>query len=293
MYRLTGRDVEELVDVRGLISDLKEVLLSKVKAPKRLVLEHMGSWFGVMPAAGLGYYSVKLVGVYPENPEKGLPLVRGVLLLFNAKTGERLLEAPAEEATGWRTATASALALEILGYRGGGVVGVIGSGVQAKYHVRVLQEVFGFDTLLIHSRTRERAEEFARAFGGRVASLEELLAESDVIIAATTSRTPVVKGSLVKKGSYVVSVGAPWPVRELDEDTIRRSSCVLVDTKEGVREETDEIPPWATVIELSEALAGKSCEWGDIKVYKSVGMPLLDLAIAIHLYKAASARKGR
>ncbi len=288
--RLGGADVDGLVDPEGLIGVIEELLRGGARAPGRLSLEHGGSWLASMAAAWSGYYAVKIVGVYPGNPARGLPLVRGVLLLFDASTGEPLLEAPAEEATGWRTAAASALALRILGYRGGGVLGVIGAGVQAEYHLRVLTGTYRFDGVLVYSRTRARAEGLAARFNGQAArGLEELLRASTVVVAATTSREPVVKGALLGGGSYVVSVGAPKPVRELDEHTIRRAGCILVDTREGVLSESGDVPGWVETVELGEALQGRrACRHGDIAVYKSVGTAVFDLAVALHLYRQAT-----
>ncbi len=283
---LTGKQVDELVEPLQLIDGIERLLKAGFTAPRRLAVTHRGSWIGVMLAVSQGYFAVKVVGVYPDNVSRGLPLVRGILNLFDANSGEVLLTAPAEEATGWRTAAASALALRLMGYHGGGTLGVIGAGVQAEYHVRVIGKVFGYDELLVYSRTREKAERLAARHGGSYAELEELLAKSDVVVAATTSRTPVVKGKLLRRGAYVVSVGAPRPVKELDEDVVKRAGCVLVDTREGVMAESDDVPGWARVVELAELVRGETeCRFNEIAVYKSVGTAVFDLAIAIHLYE--------
>ncbi|MCE4599064.1 MAG: hypothetical protein F7C81_02575, partial [Desulfurococcales archaeon] len=126
--------------------------------------------------------------------------------------------------------------------------------------------------------------------GGRVVSRREVLVGSDVIITATTSRKPVVEGRLLKSGAVVASIGAPKPVRELDQATLERARCILVDTREGVLGEAGELEGLERLpelLELKEALKGKTCDMGDVKVYKSVGTALFDLAVAIHLYKEA------
>lgn len=287
VVRLSPQDVDRLVDARSLMAMIERALVEAPKPPVRVSMEYSGSWFGVMPASGLGFYVVKLVGVYPENPGRGLPLVRGVLLLFDPRSGDLLMEADAGPATGWRTAAATALALKLLGYTGG-TLGLIGAGVQARYHLRVLRDTLGYDKLLVYSRTRGKAESLALEYGGRVVdSLREVLVNSDTVIAATTSREPVVLGSMLRSGAIVASVGAPRPVREFDPEVTRRSRCLLVDTREGVMSESDDWVGAERLLELSEALRGGRCDWGDVRAYKSVGYSLLDLAVAVHLYERA------
>lgn len=287
---LDAGDVDRLADPEGLVEDVERLLASGASAPPRLSLEHRGSWLGVMPAAGQGFYAVKIVGVYPGNPGRGLPLVRGRLLLLDAETGEALLEADAAPATGWRTAAATAAALRLLGGTSG-VLGVVGAGVQARYHLRLLTRLYSCSTVLVASRNKARAWELAKSYGGEAVSLEKLLRRSDVVVAATTSPSPVVLGGLLRSGAVVASVGAPRPVRELDREVLLRARCALVDTREGVLRESGDLDEEAVgetgveLVELGEALRGRKCGWGDIGLYKSVGAALLDLAAALHLYR--------
>jgi alanine dehydrogenase len=285
--------IDRVVDPRRLVDDIASVLSSDdVVAPKRVSLEYRGSWIGAMPAAGLGYVAVKVVGVYPRNPSRGLPLVRGVLSLFDGDTGEELLRVDAAAPTGWRTAAASALALRLMGFSGGGTLGIIGAGVQATYHAAVLTTIFSFERLLVYSRTREKANKLAAKFGGEAASsLEVLLESSNVVVAATTSTRPVVHGSRLAPGTFVVSVGAPRPVKELDGQTVKRARCIVVDTVEGALSETDDVKGAEELVELRELVRGsKRCKHGEVRVYKSVGTALLDLAVAIHIYRALKPR---
>ncbi len=287
VVRVSGESIDSLVDPEGLIEDIKSVLLKAPEPPVRSSVTYNSSWLGVMPSAGMGFFSVKIVGVYPENPSKGLPLIRGVIMLLRADDGELLVEADAGPATGWRTAAATMIALNLLGYRGVGDVGIIGAGVQAEYHLRYLLRLYKASNIRvrIHSRTPAKALKIARKYGAEVADLEYILRRSDLIITATNSTSPVIKGRLLKPGVIVASVGAPRPVRELDEDTIKRARCVLVDTKRGVMEESDDVLGAKEIVELSQALKGVTCNYGDIMVYKSVGYALFDLAIAIHIYR--------
>ncbi len=296
MVFLGEKELEELLDFKELISNIRRVLLSDSVAPLRASLEHNGVWLGAMPAAGLGMQAVKIVGLYPRNPERGLPYIRGVVLGFDEETGDVLFLADAGPVTGFRTAAASCLALELMGYRGEGPVGIIGAGVQSQYHARCINGVFGADDIIVYDIDRGRAESFASKlrFNVRVAgSLEEVLSASRLVVAATTSREPVVKGSLLARGVYVASIGAPRPVWELDEDVMLRAKCLLVDTREGFLNESGEalhLPEGVDTIELVEALKDGRCEWGDLKVYKSVGTALFDLAAALTIREALEKR---
>lgn len=296
MVFLGEKELEELLDFKRLIDNIKRVLLSDSVAPLRASLEHNGVWLGAMPAAGLGMQAVKIVGLYPRNPERGLPYIRGVVLGFDEETGDALFMADAGPVTGFRTAAASCLALELMGYRGEGPVGIIGAGIQSQYHARCINEVFGADDMIVYDIDRGRAESFASKlqFNVRVAgSLEEVLSASRLVVAATTSREPVVKGSLLGSGVYVASIGAPRPVWELDEDVMLRAKCLLVDTREGFLNESGEalhLPEGVGTLELVEALKGGECGWGDLKVYKSVGTAFFDLAAAITIREALEKR---
>ncbi len=296
MVFLGEKELEELLDFKKLISNIRRVLLSDSVAPLRASLEHNGVWLGSMPAAGLGMQAVKIVGLYPRNPERGLPYIRGVVLGFDEETGDVLFLADAGPVTGFRTAAASCLALELMGYRGEGPVGIIGAGVQSQYHARCINGVFGADDIIVYDIDRRRAESFASKlrFNARLAgSLEEVLSASRLVVAATTSREPVVKGSLLARGVYVASIGAPRPVWELDEDVMLRAKCLLVDTREGFLNESGEalhLPEGVDTIELVEALKDGRCEWGDLKVYKSVGTAFFDLAAALTIREALEKR---
>lgn len=286
---LEDKDLEEILDFKALIDNVRRVLLSDSVAPLRASLFHNGVWLGAMPSAGLGLQAVKVVGLYPRNPERGLPYVRGVVLGFSEEAGELLFIADAGPVTGYRTAAATCLALKLMGYSGEGPVAIIGAGVQSWYHARCLNEVFGVGDFIVYDKEPVRAESFSERLSRRVkciaaGSLPEALQDARLIVAATTSREPVVKGSLLGEGVYVASIGAPRPVWELDEATMRRAGCILVDTREGFHGESGEalhLPEGVDVVELRSVLIGEDCSWGDLRAYKSVGTALFDLAASL------------
>jgi len=172
--RLSAEELNRLVDPVKLMDTIEKVLKSDAVAPVRPSVEIGGSWFSSMLAGGLGYYVVKLVGVYPNNPQRGLPLVRGEVLLFDAETGDLLMEADASTFTAWRTAAATALALRILGAKGA-VLGIVGAGTQGRFHARLIKDVFNVYKILVYDMERQRAERLAEEVNGGVVELESPL----------------------------------------------------------------------------------------------------------------------
>ena len=111
---------------------------------------------------------------------------------------------------------------------------------------------------------------------------------ADVVVTATNSKTPILKGSWLKSGCHVNAVGACRPDwRELDEEAM--SNAVFVDSREGAMKESgDVILSRATIYaELGEALAGKvPPRTRETTIFKSLGMAVEDIAAAILVYQA-------
>jgi ornithine cyclodeaminase/alanine dehydrogenase-like protein (mu-crystallin family) len=138
-----------------------------------------------------------------------------------------------------------------------------------------------------------RAEAFAAETGVRaVASLEEAVQGADVVVVATTSRTPVLQGAWLAPGTHVNAVGAVRPDwRELDYDVLRRAR-LFVDSREAVlRESGDAIAAPGPITEIGDALAGRASgrvSADEITLFKSVGVAVEDVAAAALVYARAT-----
>ena len=276
---LLVQNVDELVDPAGLVEDIAAALRARRQVLPRRALEFGGVWFAPMAAyvEGMGL-GAKLVGIYPN----ARPPVKALAVLIDVNTGDPLVVADGTKLTGWRTAAASALAAKLLG-ASPDVLGVIGAGLQAEYHVRLFKEIFKPSRIFIYSRSR--AGELASRLGAEVAGLDDVL-KADVVIAATNSREPVVRGSELRQGALVISVGAPRPVRELDDAVRARARCAVVDSPEAP-EETDDVAGMELVL-LEDLVSGRRvCHRGEVALYKSVGYAVFDVAAVYHLYKRA------
>jgi len=120
-------------------------------------------------------------------------------------------------------------------------------------------------------------------------SAEEAVRNADVIVTATSSQTPVLKGQWLKSGSHVNAIGACRPDwRELDDEAMKKN-VVFVDSREGaMRESGDVILSGAKIYaELGEALARKvPAPANETTIFKSLGMAVEDIAAANLVYQS-------
>ncbi|MGC9148489.1 MAG: ornithine cyclodeaminase family protein [Sulfolobales archaeon] len=285
---LLEKDINEIIDPFQLMMVIKDLYLKKPYIIERISIEYMDKWIGLMPGidneAG---FVIKIIGIYP----RAYPRVRGYIFVFDLENGEIKYVIDAISATGWRTATTSALATKLLLQCELEkkcfieTLGLIGAGLQGYYHLKIFSQLFELSKVLVYDINRENIENLKKRLVDIEVSYTErrmLLEKADVVIAATNSREPVVEGEYLKKGSVVISIGAPKPVRELDDIVKRRARCALVDTIEGVIRESEDVSNMI-LLEIGELLKGSNCSFGDIKLYKSVGTVLLDIAVTKHL----------
>jgi alanine dehydrogenase len=270
-------NIDPLVDPADAVEAIKKAYFADAVFLPRQALTVGETWFAPM----VGYtaeagVAVKLVGIYP----KGVPRVKAVVLVFDPERGTPLALINGTQLTGWRTAAASAVAAKAIGAEPK-EVGIIGAGLQGEYHLRVFRSLYPNARFKIFDVAEERAREVARRHGAVAVSLAEALG-SDLVISATTSRSPVVRG--VRSGAAVLSIGAPRPVRELDDEVKRRAGCMLVDNPHAAEESDDVGDRW---VYIGDYLRGAECRFGEVKVYKSVGNPLFDVSMAHYVLERA------
>lgn len=271
----------------GALADLSG---GKVVQPVRVivpVVEHQG-FLGVMPAYGPGL-GAKLVTFYPHN--QGVHTHHATILLFRPETGEPLAIIDGRLITEMRTAAVSAVATERLARRETRVLAILGSGVQARSHLEALRLVREFREVRVWSPRHARV--FADRFGVRAApSAEEAVRGADVVVVATTSTTPVLRGTWLSPGAHVNAVGAPRPTwRELDDDTLEKARIYVESREAATRESGDVIAAGRIFAEIGEVVAGTQpgrTSEDEITLFKSVGVAVEDIAAADLVYRRAT-----
>jgi len=250
-----------------------------------------GGFLGLMPALTPDGLGLKAVTFYPSNAERGIPTHMATIFLVDPGTGTPLAIMDGRLITEMRTAAVSAVATKLLAAPDARILGILGSGVQARSHLEALRLVRQFEEVRVWSPTREHAKQFAEEIGGRAVSSEEAVRGADVVVTVTSSKTPILKGSSLKPGCHVNAIGACRPDwRELDDEAM--SNVVFVDSREGAMKESGDVILSGAKIyaELGEALAGKvSQRTSETTIFKSLGMALEDIAAAMLVYRAAAA----
>ncbi len=297
---LSHADVEELLTMRECIAVMEDALAAlargEVHNPLRQAIRAPGApgLLGLMPAWRTGYYALKEVCVYPENPKRGLDTHVGTVILHSGETGEPLAIMNASAITAIRTAAVSAVATRLLARPDARVLAVIGNGVQAKAHLEAIPLVRDIADVRVFSRS-----------SGTVASAEEAVRGADIVVTATSSREPVLKREWLKPGAHINAVGSSIPsARELDGATIAASSLFVDRIESTVNESGDYLfavkegairRPEHIRGELGDVLigrtAGRTAE-DEITLFKSLGLAVEDLASAAFLYEKAR-REGR
>jgi ornithine cyclodeaminase/alanine dehydrogenase-like protein (mu-crystallin family) len=292
---LDEEQVRRHLRMADLIPAMEKALIDfsagKVIQPVRSVItvDPPGGFFGMMPALadGLG---IKLVTFYPSNTKLGVPTHMATIFLADPSTGAPLAVMDGRLITEMRTAAVSAVATKLLASPGAKVLAILGSGVQARSHVEALRLVRQFDEVRVWSPTAAHAEKFADEIGAKAMPAEKAALDADVIVTATNSKMPILRGGWLKPGCHVNAIGACRPDwRELDDEAM--ANIIFVDSREAaLKESGDVILSGAQIYaELGEALAGKvPLRASETTIFKSLGMAVEDIAAALLVYRPAA-----
>jgi ornithine cyclodeaminase/alanine dehydrogenase-like protein (mu-crystallin family) len=288
---LTEEQIRAVLFYEDLIPAIRQALMDfsagRVNQPLRTIVPAQEGWFGVMPAVYGSVMGAKMVTFYPGNAGLNKHTHMAMIQLYRADTGEPLATMDGRLITEMRTAAVSAVAIDHLAARDAKVLAILGSGVQARSHVRALAGIRSFTEVRVWSRSQEHAQQFAGEIGARVTTAEQAVAGADVVLALTSSPAPIVKGEWLSPRAMVCAIGAATPDRrELDDQTMR--GAVVVESREAAEKEAGDIVLAGAKVtaEIGELLNGARMDRGDRPVvFKSVGIAIEDIAAAKLVYE--------
>lgn len=226
--------------------------------------------------------------------------------LWDALSGRPLCIIEADYLGQLRTGAASGLACRLMSNPESQVVGCLGSGQQARTQLQAICLSRPIDRIEVYSRNSERCLLFADEISQlcdvqtvAVHSPDEAASEKDIVVCATSSKTPVFQGAVLTPGTHLCVVGSNYRTKsEVDLETIRRSDWIVCDDLAGSRNEAGDFLSaieagcleWSRVQELGKVLAGEQtgrAHEDDITLFKSVGLAIQDIILGMAIYERA------
>jgi alanine dehydrogenase len=267
-------------------------------SPPRVVARGGGAWVRALAAVppGSRFMGAKVFGFGRAKS------VSYLIALFEQDTGALAALIDANLVTGYRTAATSAVAVDRIAPPGLAVIAVLGSGLEAKMHLRAIATVRPLREVRVHSPTAKNREAFAALFTqelgvpcSAVASAREAVDGASIVVAAARSHdeTPILKGEWLRDGMTVVSIGSTLPdQREIDARVVDACDLIICDMVEEVVHETGDMiaakqagvafePKLMSLNELlSSPSAGERLRAARLPMFKSVGAAIQDVVVA-------------
>jgi ornithine cyclodeaminase len=313
MYILTAEDIRKALPMKETIEAMKRAYAAlsdgraEVPLRTRLSVPPQDAVSLFMPAyvqaEGGDALAVKVVSLFPKNPERGLAFIQAAVLVLEADTGRPVALLEGSSLTAIRTGAGSGAAIDLLARPDSRVVAVFGAGAQGRTQLEAACSVRKIEAAWVFDPSVERAELMVQEMAGkgsvpqklRVAkNSEQAVSEADIICTATTSNTPVFSDADLKPGTHVSAIGSYTPeMQEVPAETVARA-LVVVDSRSATLAETGDLlrPMQAGLFgeehihaELGEILLGRKAGRGSpdqITYFKSVGVAAQD-AIAAQL----------
>lgn len=219
---------------------------------------------------GYSGIAVKVSAGFFDNPDRGLPSLGGLMMVFDSSTG---VPAGALFDNGYltdlRTGLAGAVAAKHLSAETTGVAGILGAGVQARMQLEALTLVRPISKALVWARRPEKAEDFATEMRKRlgfdvqaVGSPQEAAAQSDLLVTTTPATTPIVDAAIPHPGLHITAVGSDAEGKqEISASAVAAADRFVCDSltqsrRLGELRAVDEASLRVAPVELGEIISG-------------------------------------
>jgi alanine dehydrogenase len=293
---ISSEAVFAAIDARTAIGCVDEAFVRNAEGewtmPAKVYLESppYGD-FRAMPALGDGLALLKWVTSFPGNSGKGLPVVRGEVLLSDAETGEELAVIECSSVTALRTGAAAAVSAQALAREGTESVGIIGCGVNGAWAARCLAAA-GYGPGVCADVRPEPAQALASELGWRVGHRAEAAAQ-DVVVTMTPGNESVIRAGDLRPGQHLAVLGADaHGKQEVELKAIERCRLFCDDWEQAsaggelANGVAAGIVTEADVEQLGDVLATSIVRGDDeITLFDSTGLAIQDLAICKAVYE--------
>ncbi len=247
MRIITEKEVEEIVDIKEAYTFIEQSYADfsagNTVTPETTSMEVNDGMFYSFPSyiTGTDFFISKQASDFRNNKQRDLPSVHPYILVFNSTTGVCLAIIEGRYFASVRTALSSAVGVKHLANEPERLA-ILGTGVQGRSHGVILAQLFpSIQDITLYSPTKEHREEAAVYIESQVEQGTVIAADdskqavhkADVIVCATTSKTPVFKHGDVKDDVVIIGVGAMKNDQEIPAETIG-SSAVILDAKKNL-----------------------------------------------------------
>lgn len=322
MLLLSRKDIKEVFTMKDAVEADKEAFMlfsqgksvvpirTNIQAPK-----HDGA-FLFMPSyvEDMDCAAIKIVNVFPNNIDKGIPTTPAQVLLIDGATGVVISVLDGTYVTQLRTGAASGAAFDVLARKDAKKGALIGTGGQAATQLEAMLAVRALEEVKVYDLNTERLQSFVDqmneelfAYGANIIAAKDAgdaVEDADLVVTVTPSSKPVFDGTKIKKGATVSCVGSYQPhMQEMDPEVLKRASKLYFDSEEAVLSEAGDI-----LIPLADGTITKENFTGDlgdvllgnvpgrendeeIIVFKTVGIGTQDLVTARRIFEKAIAQK--
>lgn len=309
MRILNNQQINGLLQLNEIISAVEDAMLThedqSSAIPHRMNIAYGNNTLLCMPAFSPDFFSTKLVSVVPGNTALQLPVTNGILVLNDANTGLPLAIMNAAKLTALRTGAVGSLGIKYLTPENSDSIGLIGSGFQGIHQAIFACFVRPIKTVYCLYRSEAAFSNLAAFINQYYPEVktqacqtaEELLQRTQIIIAATSSATPVLpEADLLLENKHYFSIGSFKPsMQELPDGVYRLAGQLVLDSEFARHEAGDAINPVKNgildkeqVFSLGKVILGQRIiDINKTTAFKSTGMALFDLFVAEAMYKAA------
>ncbi|MFC2947649.1 ornithine cyclodeaminase family protein [Virgibacillus sediminis] len=312
MLILSENDVKQSLSMREAIDVMEQAFITYAKQdfimPDRIFSQvKEEDTFLLMPCYVDDCIGLKAVTSFPSNNERSEPVTQGVIMINDRETGTPIGLMDGTLLTAIKTAAVSGVAMRYF-KKEATTIGLIGTGLQGLYQLLAAIESTEAEKIYVYNRTPEKIEPFKKEFHKLTNqtvevvtsdTVEQLIHNSEIIITATTSLSPVIPNdATLYKGKLVVGVGSyKENMRELPEELFKSAAYYVIDSEDGKRECGDIIDPiqsgWVenkNIVLLSDLIIGnRNYEPSSEEpiIFKTVSMALFDALIGNYVYKKA------
>ena len=313
MKIISAEAVHAALSYPALVDALQDAFSRKFTMPPRNVflLDDPGvshDAFALLPSWNDSMIGVKAFTYFPDNPKPGYQSLYSKILLFDRKHGEPLALVDGTSVTFWRTAGISGLASRLLSRANSETLLLLGTGNLSTYIIRAQASVRPLKRVMVWGRTRSHADKVVSQMSSELSgidfsvadNLEAACGQADIVVSATGSHEPLVRGAWIREGTHTDFIGNHHATKRECDTALVIKSRVYADSRDNCFREAGEIlVPISEGVFKKEDVIGQLTEMctgqvplrtsdREITLFKSIGMALSDLVGASLAYRAAS-----